>query len=671
MQSQAAGPGAAGRGAVPAWPVAMELLEPRLLLSAVYPNAYEQYLVELINRARANPQAEAARFGIDLNEGLAAGTITAGAKQPVAIDPYLTDGAVDHCYWMIATDTFSHTGAGGSSPGDRMAAAGYTFAGSWGWGENIAWQGYTGTDPDPFDSTVALHQTLFVDTDQPGRGHRTNLLAGEWRQIGAGVVEGAFTGYNAVMVTEDFAVSGSSLYLTGVAFDESVQADGFYTPGEGMGGVQIRARRQSDGATYTTTTWASGGYSLALPRGTYDVTASGGDMGGSLSFYDVVIDDRNVKLDVIQPHTLDLYGTAGRDTFVCQIRGSTWTVTLNGVTNTYGLSQYRGIAFYGRGGEDTASLTGKATRDVAALQPGTGTVTGNGYSMSVTSVENVKVYGGDGDTAKLYDSSGDDTFLGKAGYGRLIGSGFNNYVKGYDEVRAYASGGEDRARLYDSGGADLFYSKPGFSWLRGTGCFNYASGFARVYAYASGGNDTAKFYDSPGKDEFRATPAYARMTGRGFYNYARSFERVYAYASAGNDTARLYDSPGKDAFRGTATYGRLQGRGFWNRAAYFDTVRAYARAGGNDTAELYDSAGNDTFRAAATVSRLEGPGYRTFVSYFDRVNAHAGSGGANDRALFVAPAGTYTYQHDADSAYMTGAGFHNFAERFDRYVEIT
>jgi hypothetical protein len=44
----------------------------------------EQLMLELINRARANPVAEASRDGIDLNEGLAPGTISAAAKQPLA-----------------------------------------------------------------------------------------------------------------------------------------------------------------------------------------------------------------------------------------------------------------------------------------------------------------------------------------------------------------------------------------------------------------------------------------------------------------------------------------------------------------------------------------------------------------------------------------------------------
>src|SRR5215212_448995 len=111
-------------------------LESRRLLAAVYPSNFEQYLVELINRGRANPTAEATRYGIALNEGLTAGTITTTAKQPLAINPYLTDGARKHSQWMIDTDTFSHTGQGGTNPGQRMTNAGYAFTGSWTWGEN-------------------------------------------------------------------------------------------------------------------------------------------------------------------------------------------------------------------------------------------------------------------------------------------------------------------------------------------------------------------------------------------------------------------------------------------------------------------------------------------------------------------------------------------------------
>src|SRR6185437_12678148 len=94
-----------------------EPLEPRQLFSSVYPTAYEQYAVELLNRARANPTAEAARwngfndgqghtFTGELNEGLAAGTISTAAKQPLAINPMLVSSARGHAQWMVDNDTF-------------------------------------------------------------------------------------------------------------------------------------------------------------------------------------------------------------------------------------------------------------------------------------------------------------------------------------------------------------------------------------------------------------------------------------------------------------------------------------------------------------------------------------------------------------------------------------
>src|SRR4051812_30970023 len=104
--------------------VMAEALEARRLFAVAYPSNLEQYIVELINRGRANPAAEAARYNVALNEGLAAGTISTAAKQPLAVNPSLTDGARGHAQWMLAHNTFSHTGANGSSPGDRMSAAG-------------------------------------------------------------------------------------------------------------------------------------------------------------------------------------------------------------------------------------------------------------------------------------------------------------------------------------------------------------------------------------------------------------------------------------------------------------------------------------------------------------------------------------------------------------------
>ena len=57
-------------------------------------SAQEQLMLELVNRARLDPNAEASRLGITLNQGIAAGSITAAAKQPLAGNALINDAAI-------------------------------------------------------------------------------------------------------------------------------------------------------------------------------------------------------------------------------------------------------------------------------------------------------------------------------------------------------------------------------------------------------------------------------------------------------------------------------------------------------------------------------------------------------------------------------------------------
>ena len=50
--------------------LAIESLECRQLMTVVPMTVQEQLLIELVNRMRANPTAEAARYEIDLNKDL-------------------------------------------------------------------------------------------------------------------------------------------------------------------------------------------------------------------------------------------------------------------------------------------------------------------------------------------------------------------------------------------------------------------------------------------------------------------------------------------------------------------------------------------------------------------------------------------------------------------------
>jgi hypothetical protein len=272
----------------------MERLERRQMLSLVGPTPVEQYMLQLINRARANPAAEAALSGIDLNEGLTPGTISPDAKQPLAFNPQLIDAARSHNAWMMQHDAFAHN-EGATDPGDQMRAAGYLFTGTWSWGQNIAWSGQTPQVPAPGSTAAQEQRDLFVDTTEPGRGHRLNLLEANFKQIGMGVTPGTFQSYNAVLVTQDFAAKSGSSFLLGVAYTDADHTH-TYQVGEGLGGLTITATRQGDGAIFTTTTWSAGGYALPLDPGTYSVNASGAGIG-SVTQGQVVIGSQNVEAD--------------------------------------------------------------------------------------------------------------------------------------------------------------------------------------------------------------------------------------------------------------------------------------------------------------------------------------------------------------------------------------
>lgn len=252
-------------------------------------SAAEQYLLELINRARLDPQAEAARYGVSLNTGLAAGTISGTPVQVLAHNTELEQSAIDHSEWMLATNTFSHDGQNGSDPGDRIEAAGYELRGSWTWRENLAWTGSTG----PIDLAAAVedhHEGLYRSA-----GHRVNTFADDIREIGIGQVEGRFTQngntFNASMLTLNFAATGAENFITGVAYTDS-DGDDFYSIGEGQSGVRITADGNSDVSA------AAGGYQVAVGADT-DVGVTVSQGGVTLATLTVDASAGNAKLDLI------------------------------------------------------------------------------------------------------------------------------------------------------------------------------------------------------------------------------------------------------------------------------------------------------------------------------------------------------------------------------------
>ncbi len=262
-------------------------------------SANEQLMLELVNRARLDPQAEADRFGIDLNKDLPPGTISPAPKAPLTFNNYLVDSSRAHSQWMIDNDIFSHietsgtNGFTGVTAGDRMQTAGYVFSGTWIWGENIAWQGTTGT-PDMTAYIIAQHEGLFLS-----HGHRENILNETFREMGIGQVSGVFTSgtdYNSSMVTQNFAKSGTDYFITGVAYTDT-DSDNFYTVGEGHANVNISIADSTGAHVVSALSEAAGGHRAAVSDGDYQISFSGGGLPSTVRV-DATVAGGNIKIDL-------------------------------------------------------------------------------------------------------------------------------------------------------------------------------------------------------------------------------------------------------------------------------------------------------------------------------------------------------------------------------------
>jgi hypothetical protein len=282
------------------------------------PTQLEQYYLELVNRARANPNGEVTRLSAevwgdegspavaDLNEGLAPGTLNGDARQPLAFDTRLIDSASDYSDFLLATEQFSHTANGTAS--SRMTTAGYTFTPPSIAGENLAITASSG--PHPVDKTRVdkHHEGLFIDGDVAGRGHRINLLLADFREAGIAIRADAdgdsfFTGpLNDVLSTQNFAKSAGRIFVTGVIHYDT-NTNNFFDPGESAGVLALTVKTMGGATVASGTSFGSGGYSINLngvAAGTYRLVVR-----DSMNFEDSVsfswTGTENVKVDIRDP----------------------------------------------------------------------------------------------------------------------------------------------------------------------------------------------------------------------------------------------------------------------------------------------------------------------------------------------------------------------------------
>jgi hypothetical protein len=281
------------------------------LYSIGEPTNEEQYYLELINRARANPVAEGLRlatttdqnvlgaygsFGVNLVL-MQAQFVLIQAAPPLSMNATLMSAARAHSQNMLQHKYQGHNGPDGSL---TTRLQGYTSGGNgWSLGENVyaytksVWYGHAGFQVD-WGGSVATGGM------QSPPGHRLNIHSTSFREVGIGVVLGSNGNVGPQLVTQDFgSLGGLSPFVTGVVYRD-LNSDGFYNPGEGVGGVTVTV---SNSDNYAVTS-SSGGYSVPVPgSGNYVVTFSGGSAPTSQKNVSVV-NAQNTKADYIVTGTV-------------------------------------------------------------------------------------------------------------------------------------------------------------------------------------------------------------------------------------------------------------------------------------------------------------------------------------------------------------------------------
>jgi hypothetical protein len=280
--------------------------QPTQLYSHGDPTNDEQYMLELINRARANPTEEGIRLMdtddqdvqfayqfFNINKTATKQAFTSYPQRPpLVFHPALMSAARTHTADMIQHNFQGHTSSNGDQLNHRFQKVGYQSQGMF--GENVAaysnsvWHGHCGLNVD------------WGEQNQIELGHRENIMNFKnfvFTEIGVGITrtngglqQGTVGPY---VVTQTFGIR-TVRYITGVVYTDR-NSNGFYDPGEGLAGVEVKPSR---GTNYAVTS-SSGGYAIPFTgNGAFTLTASGGELSAPITI-NATFDGNNIKVDFV------------------------------------------------------------------------------------------------------------------------------------------------------------------------------------------------------------------------------------------------------------------------------------------------------------------------------------------------------------------------------------
>ena len=376
--------------------------------------AREQLMLELINRARMNPDAEADRYNISLNEGVSSSDrISSSPKEVLAGNDKLGTAASSHSKWMLRNDKFAHVETKGTPDfyeetfTKRITKAGYTYLTG---GENIAYIA-AGGSLDLTKTIFDMHRNFFVDAGISGRGHRVNILGEGYREVGIGHEAGTYNGMNASMVTTDFGTRANTVFITGVVYDDIIKDDDFFSVGEQTAGRNVSSGDASD------FTGEGGGYELEYvwPGGTKTVTFNLAT--GSVEAV-VALNKTNVKVDVVNGDEI-------------WTNASSLTSLSENVTELHAL------------GIGKVKLVGTDANEKIVGNSANNKLTGNGGNDNLKGGGGKDVINGGIGKDKMSGGSSDDTFVFKTALASTVATP--------DIVKDFGDSGKDRIDLHALG----------------------------------------------------------------------------------------------------------------------------------------------------------------------------------------------------------------------------
>lgn len=255
------------------------------------PTTNEILMLEYINRARADANAESARLAATSDPDVASAVSYFGVNktmmssqfaaltqttQPLAMNSRLLAAARIHSQDMLENVFQGHVSSSNppapnlpsDSMGTRITRQGYVYSTV---AENVyayadsPWHAHAGFNIDWGNGPGGM---------QSPAGHRLAIHNGTFREIGIGMLEGSRTSGSTtvgpLVVTQNFGTGsgGGQPLITGVAFLDT-DSDGFYDPGEGLAGVKVEVEDSS----YFTQTSTHGAYAIPVSNnGTYEIS---------------------------------------------------------------------------------------------------------------------------------------------------------------------------------------------------------------------------------------------------------------------------------------------------------------------------------------------------------------------------------------------------------------